>query len=160
MVNPSLERIWQIDTEPEERDWVIHLPFVAMDKDEVIGILQFVSEFISHHMGERTGTFAVETEMQLDMKEDIPFMYGPIWLSPFERNLVQQITLQPRRDPEKERYHFDLMIHRISGPDYLWRKSNHTFVDGLRKQMLIWRSLSDEAMDEYIDEAKASLESG
>jgi len=157
MVNPSLERIWQIDTEPEGRSWTIRLPFVAMDMNEVIGIIQFVCDFISHHRGERTGTFAIETDMLFSMKNDMPVMSGPIWLSPFERNLVQEISLQPRRDPEKERYHFELLINRKSGPDYLWRKSNHTFVDRLRKQMLIWRSLSDEAMGEYIEEGRKAL---
>jgi hypothetical protein len=79
----------------------------------------------------------------------LPVLKGTVWLSPFERDLVQTIAIVPRRDAEKDRYHFELETTRLSGPDYLWRKSNHAFVDGLRKQILIWRSLDEESIEEY-----------
>jgi ABC-type antimicrobial peptide transport system permease subunit len=149
MVNPSLERVWRIESTPVGNDWRIPLPFVAHDRDEAIGILYFASEFISHHRGERTGAFAVEEDPILEERSSKPVLHGTVWLSPFERDLVQSIAIVPRHDAEKDRYHFDLETTRVSGPDYLWRKSNHAFVDGLRKQILIWRSLDEGSIQEY-----------
>jgi hypothetical protein len=149
MVNPSLERVWRIESIPVGNNWRIPLPFVAHDREEAVGILQFAGEFISHHRGERTGAFAVEEDPALENRDMLPVLKGTVWLSPFERDLVQTIAIVPRRDAEKDRYHFELETTRLSGPDYLWRKSNHAFVDGLRKQILIWRSLDEESIEEY-----------
>jgi ABC-type lipoprotein release transport system permease subunit len=157
MVNPSLERVWRIESAPVGDNWRIALPFLASDPKEVIGILQFAREFLSHHRGERTGAFALEADPHFDRMQQTPVLRGMVWLSPFERNLVQQIAIVPRHDAEKNRYHFDLESTRVSGPDYLWRKANHAFVDGLRKQMLIWRSLDDALVAEYVSAGSASV---
>lgn len=157
MVNPSLERIWRIESEPRGDDWVIALPFVAHDRRESMGMLAFAQEFLRHHRGERTGAFATEHEPVLQEQDAEVALSSSVWLSPFERNLVQTVRLVPRNDEGKDRYRFDLCIKRLSGPDYLWRKSNHAFVDGLRKQMLIWRSLNDAQVDDYVKAGEASL---
>ena len=157
MVNPSLERIWKIETQPEGDRWIIHLPFVAHDRREVIGVLKFVGEFLDFHRGERTGAFAMEDDFRFEREGETAVLRGGIWLAPFEQNLVQQMVLRSRYDPRKERYHFDLEVTRCSGPDPLWRKSNHALVDGIRKQMLIWRSLEDSAVQEYIVAGEAAL---
>jgi hypothetical protein len=157
MVNPSLERIWRIESKPMGNHWTISLPFVVNHHDELTGMLQFAREFLGHHYGERTGAFAIEMDPYFTQPAGLPVLHADIWLAPFERNLVQRISLLPRLDPEKNRYHFFLQTQRLSGPDYLWQKSNHAFVDGLRKQMLIWRSLQDEVVQEYIAAGNAAL---
>lgn len=160
MVNPSLERIWRIETEPQGDAWTIALPFVANDRREALGMLEFAREFLGHHRGERTGAFATEDDPVLRASADAPVLSASIWLSPFERNLVQSISFVPRHEPQKERYHFDLQIRRVSGPYYLWRKSNHAFVDGLRKQMLVWRSLDEQQIEEYVRNGEEAMREG
>jgi len=160
MVNPSLERIWRIESEPKGDHWIIALPFVAHERDEALGMLEFAREFLEHHRGERTGAFATEGPPLLAQPDSVPVLSASVWLSPFERNLIQSISIVPRHDAQKERYHFDLQVTRVSGPEYLWRKSNHAFVDGLRKQMLIWRSLESEQIYEYARAGEASIQRG
>ena len=157
MVNPSLERIWRIATQPAGDHWSIPLPFVAHGMDEVVGVLQFAREFLGHHCGERTGAFTMESDPALAHSADDAVLSGKIWLAPFERNLVQDIRIVPRREADKNRYHFMLESTRLTGPDYLWRKSNHAFVDGLRKQMLIWHSLGQNVTQEYINAGKSAV---
>jgi hypothetical protein len=157
MVNPSLERIWRIATQPVGDHWSIPLPFVAHGMDEVVGVLQFAREFLGHHCGERTGAFTMESDPALAQSADAAVLSGKIWLAPFERDLVQDIRIVPRREADKNRYHFVLESTRLSGPDYLWRKSNHAFVDGLRKQMLIWHSLGQNVTQEYISAGKSAV---
>jgi len=82
---------------------------------------------------------------------------GIILLAPFERDLVQDIRIVPQREADKSRYHFVLESTRLSGPYYLWRKSNHAFIDGLRKQMLIWHALGQEVTHEYIHAGRAAV---
>ncbi|HYF47762.1 MAG TPA: FtsX-like permease family protein [Planctomycetota bacterium] len=150
MVNPSLERIWRIPTEPANNRWTIPLPFVASGRNDVLGILQFAREFLSHYRGERTGAFTIEADPEFERSGEVAALNATVWLAPFERDLVQQIRIVPRRDEGKNRFHFDLEATRVSGPEYLWKKSNHAFVDALRKQMLIWHSLGDDVLKEYI----------
>lgn len=157
LVNPSLERIWRIDTKPEGDRWTIHLPFVASDLREVTGMLQFLLEYLGFHRGERSGAFALEVDPELARVGPDPELRGRVWLAPFEQNLVHELRLVPRHDPGKERYHFDLQLRRLSGPEDLWRDSNHAFVDGLRKQMLIWRSLSEDSVSEYVAHGEQAL---
>ncbi|MCW8131080.1 MAG: hypothetical protein KIS92_12090 [Planctomycetota bacterium] len=156
MVNPSLERIWRIESEPQGDAWTIALPFVAHDRREALGMLAFAREFLGHHRGERTGAFATEDDPALHERDGEAALACSVWLSPFERHLVQTIALVPRHEAGKERYRFDLCIRRHSGPDYLWRKSNHAFVDGLRKQMLIWRSLDEAQIEDYVRAGEAA----
>jgi hypothetical protein len=42
-----------------------------------------------------------------------------------------------------------ILIYRLSGAQGDWRRSNRVFINELRKQLLIWRSLPQEVMDKY-----------
>ena len=40
-------------------------------------------------------------------------------------------------------------MRHLTGVEYMWVKSNKSFVDAFRKQMLVWRAFSDEVVEEY-----------
>ena len=39
--------------------------------------------------------------------------------------------------------------HRISGTQGDWQRTNRVFIHGLRKQFLLWRTLSEDAIENY-----------
>jgi len=151
IANPSLERTWRIGTKPENGRWLIEFPFIASDAYEVLGIMAFLKEFVEHFSGEGMGVFASLTpsRLTLDDENHVTLEFAA-WLAPFERNVTQVVRLRGTKDAEKNRWNFAFDIQYLSGPTYLWLKSNKLFVDAFRKQMLIWRAFSDAAVEEYI----------
>ena len=53
------------------------------------------------------------------------------------------------RDPKRGKHMLRVNIRRISGAYGVWIHLNHQFVDAIRKQMLLWRSLPSEERNKY-----------
>jgi hypothetical protein len=77
-----------------------------------------------------------------------------VWLTPFDLGIRQQLTLlvHPGRFPDA--FEVRVTLRRLSGDPASWYRMNHGFLAELRKQLLQWRSLSQERMQEYIEESK------
>jgi hypothetical protein len=43
-------------------------------------------------------------------------------------------------------------MHRKAGEIGLWQRVNKSFINGLRKQVLVWRSLDSEAQRAYAEQ--------
>ncbi|HTL52110.1 MAG TPA: FtsX-like permease family protein [Planctomycetota bacterium] len=153
MVNPSLERTWSIDEAPVGRNWEISLPFIATDLREASGILCFLHHFLEFHVGSRSGGFALPDDPPRPVMEgELAVLEAPIWLAPFERNIVHEARVEAVHDPVRNLYLLRLRLHLISGQEALWQRSAHVFVDALRKQLLVWRGLTAEEMQRMLIE--------
>jgi hypothetical protein len=167
IVNPSLARTWRIDSEPEGARWRIHFPFITHSRDEALGIMAFLAEFVEHNSGEAKGCFTAEGGAEFRSRAPAPARPGEAafeermelvfsaWLAPFERNVTQRAVFAAELDGAKRRWHFAFELERTSGEDYLWRKSNRYFLDLFRKQMLLWRSLDDRVVADYAGRGRA-----
>ena len=62
--------------------------------------------------------------------------------------------------PEAEHniYSVGLQIKRLSGEDASWRRVNQRFMNVIRKQFLIWRTVDTEAKDSYKEQGAEVLE--
>jgi hypothetical protein len=153
LVNPSLERSWRIDTDPDGDTWQINLPFIATSTAEVAGMLAYAYEFLAIHQGERSGQFVCQTPPRAVQTAAGPGVQMEVWLAPFERNVAQFVRL--RAEPmaaasgSTTRWGFRLDIERHSGPQYLWQRSNRAFVDALRKHLLNWRAMSSTQEEQF-----------
>jgi len=154
MVNPSLERTWKIDTEPEGDFWYISLPFIATSLPEAAGMIAYAYEFLSVHQGERTGKFVCQSPPQPKAVDGLPAVEAEIWLAPFERNVTQHAVLRIEAGDRPGRWGFALHLRRLSGPAYLWQRSNRAFVDALRKHLLNWRAMAEPETNLFVEEAK------
>ena len=69
-----------------------------------------------------------------------------IWLAPFDFGIMQWIDVQfcPAAE-ERDFLEIKIRIVRESGEANAWRRVNKAFLHALRKQLLVWRSLDDEA---------------
>ena len=76
-----------------------------------------------------------------------------VWLAPFDFGIMQRIELVFCSSEENEGF---LEIHvtmvRETGEANAWKRANKAFINALRKQLLIWRSLDDDTRDEYVTE--------
>jgi hypothetical protein len=147
-VNPSLERSWQIETEPEGDSWRIVLPFIATSVRELDGIMTYAWDFLVIHQGERSGRFVCQTPPQAGRRGGWHSTEMEVWLAPFERNVTELAVLRAEA-VQPDRWQFVLDLTRLSGPEYLWRKGTRVFVDALRKHLLNWRAMSGEQWDAF-----------
>ncbi len=78
-------------------------------------------------------------------------------LAPFEMNVVQQAEIAVLAYEIGRIYALTLRLKRLSGLRDLWVANNYYFIDDLRKQLLLWRSLSVEEHRRYGERAKRRL---
>ena len=73
-----------------------------------------------------------------------------VWLAPFDFGIMQQVELRftlARDEPGFVEIH--VVLSRESGESNAWRRINKGFLDTIRRQLLIWRSLDEAAKVHY-----------
>jgi len=137
ILTPSLQYKWRLGEKPIEDQWGISLPF-RLSSLESLGFLRFLEEYYSGigsmKPGFRVYTASLNPEslrLSLNMR-----------LEPAELGINQDVQIIAVPEKEKERYVIHLLITRKSGNYDMWVSRNYHFIDDLRKQILIWRTLS------------------
>ena len=150
LVTPSLERKWKIPL-PTGDEWEVTLPFVAT-KEEASGIIEFLKEYLSAYTTDRVGMFTIRSlkvRPLFEKGEEISLIEAEVLLAPFDLGLLQRFILQPYLI-SSGRYGFRMHLTRLSGIREAWLSGNTTFIDRIRKQLLLWRALSPENKDKYL----------
>ncbi|MEM2704703.1 MAG: FtsX-like permease family protein, partial [Candidatus Bathyarchaeia archaeon] len=148
LVTPSLERKWRVLTKPTGVEWEIPLPFYAVSKEEAIGLLRYISEYFEAQMLESGAEIFITRSIEFKPEEEKVF--ARVALAPFEMGVVQEVTLRTFISPDSGKYSFALRLKRVSGLHEVWLTRVRNFVDEVRKQFLIWGSLSREEKNKYI----------
>ena len=152
LVTPSMERAWKMTT-PKGDEWDIPLPFVA-SKEEAAGILAYMKEYFESHSTERAGIFASSEVSPRVLKDKrIRFITSEVRLAPYERGIRQEMQLKSVPAAE-DFFRIDVFIKRIEGYHTMWLTSNRKFIDKVRKQLLLWRTLKPEEKKAYIEKSK------
>ncbi|MGC9086207.1 MAG: M28 family peptidase [Thermoproteota archaeon] len=146
MITPSLERRWKIPTKPEKDVWEIPMPFRIPSKEEGIGILKYLSEFFRELGYQRPGYRVYEPPV---LSNDLKTLRMVVNLIPIEHGISQEAQLE-LIELEDKTYSFILRLRRRSGDPKVWQANNYYFIDDLRKQLLLWRSLKEEAKKKYL----------
>ena len=79
------------------------------------------------------------------------------WLAPFDLGVSQHVLFRAIPTGDHNVYGIELTIHRLSGEDASWRRVNQRFMNAIRKQFLIWRTVSPEAKEAYREEGRRML---
>jgi hypothetical protein len=136
-VTPSLLRKWEFTTEPGREDWEIPIPSRASSKEEAVSILRFLKEFFDG--AGAVGHMFMVTETKDVTVEDMTFRFV-IRQAPYELLILSDVEIRFVEDTEG--YSTLVYMKRTSGDRKAWITSSYYFVDSLRKQLLLWRSLS------------------
>mgnify|MGYP003310771034 FL=1 len=80
-----------------------------------------------------------------------------IWLAPFDLGVSQHVVIRAAPEAEHGIYSVSLDIRRLSGEDASWRRVNQRFMNVIRKQFLIWRTVDSEAKESYRQQGLESL---
>ncbi|NOZ63483.1 MAG: FtsX-like permease family protein [Caldiserica bacterium] len=155
---PDVTRRWVLP-EPKGDVWEFDFPFTISGK-EILGVYIFFRNYFSAYTEESVGTFFTQgVEFKtFDWKGETGYsMEMVVHLAPFDLGVSQHATLKAIPTGEFGVYLIKVILKRRSGEIGAWKRVNRRFLDTLRKQFLVWRTLSPKIKSEYHEEGESLL---
>lgn len=158
MAVPDVTRRWKLPP-PDGDHWHFEFPFTVGGND-VFGLSVFLVDYFESHMGEAMGSFytdgaklgAVERETGRGYTIDTT-----VWLAPYDLGVSQKVYFEAVPAGEHNIFTMALTIDRLSGDAASWRRVNQGFMNVLRKQFLIWRTVEPPDRARYTEKGKKML---
>lgn len=158
MAVPDVTRRWKLPPTQGDR-WVFEFPFTVGGRD-VFGLSVYLVDFFVAHESEDMGNFftegatfdAIETETGKAYTIDTT-----AWLAPFDLGVSQQVHFEARPMEEYDIFTLTLTIDRLSGDSASWQRVNQSFINALRKQFLIWRTVEPADKKRYREKGERIL---
>ena len=150
MAVPDVTRKWRLP--PSEGDqWNFEFPF-TVSGHEVLGLSVFLIGYFDSYSEESVGTFYTEGASLDRVETEHGEGYSismTIGLAPFDLGVSQYVVFRAVPEAEHNIYVVTLQIRRLSGEDSSWRRVNQRFINVIRKQFLIWRTVDPEIKAGY-----------
>jgi len=142
-------RRWRIPA-PQGNLLEFDFPF-TISRYDITGIICFIREHFINHADRTVGKFAAD-HLEVDREEEhgMARLRATVWLQPFDQGISQKFELSARPSEIEEVCEVHMRIERLSGPPTAWRRSNTLFLEDLRAQFLLWRTLDDEVREHYL----------
>ncbi|WP_051261198.1 FtsX-like permease family protein [Desulfovibrio inopinatus] len=75
---------------------------------------------------------------------------GTVWLAPFDFGIKHQVTIIFTPAEWNPGFmEIDVELTRLAGESTMWLRLSKGFLHNLRKQLLVWRSITEEAREHY-----------
>jgi hypothetical protein len=161
VATPAIERSWRTP-DPVGDNWEIPLPF-AVTGDQATGLNGFLSEWFKAYEEYSIGDFVTQNVETAELETEAGKAYQirlQAWLAPFDLGVSQQVALDTIPTDMEDVFEIRITIHRMSGDISNWKRVNRRFLNTLRKQFLIWRTLGQEERGRYFEEAEAPAGQG
>jgi hypothetical protein len=146
--NPGIQRQWKIP-KPQNNLYDLVFPFTVSAYD-ITGVVSFLREHFENYSDTSIGCFAT-TSCSIFRQEsnDMLGFEADVALAPFDLGVNQKFAMLSQPSDIEGIDEVRILICRTSGTSGDWQRSNRLFVNDLRKQLLIWRSLPMEVMEQY-----------
>ncbi len=145
-------RRWRVPA-PQGNVLEFDFPF-TISRFDITGIICFIREHFVNHADRTVGKFAAD-HLLVDKDEEhgMAQLGAVIWLQPFDQGISQKFQLIARPSEIEEVCEVHICIERLSGPPTAWRRSNSLYLEDLRAQFLLWRTLDDDVREHYLSVA-------
>ncbi|MGI5819962.1 MAG: FtsX-like permease family protein [Armatimonadota bacterium] len=155
---PGIERRWTLP-EPVDDIMRMNLPFTVTG-DQALGVNVFLLDYLSAHADYSLGNFSTGN---IQLAED-DFELGPgfalsvmVWLAPYDLGVSEHMTIETVPTEDEEIYQIRAVIHRESGDEASWIRVTRNFINLLRKQYLLWRTLPAPVKGDFGARGRAIL---
>lgn len=151
VATPAMDRTWRVP-DPEGDTWRIPLPF-SVTSVQARGLSGFLTEWFAAYEEYSVGEFVTQSVSANDFETDQGTGYQvqcTAWIAPFDLGVSQEVLIDIRPTDFEGVYDIQLTLTRISGDIANWKRVNRRFLNTLRKQFLIWRTLSTEQRERYL----------
>jgi hypothetical protein len=154
--NPGLARHWQMPRPNGDRLDLI-FPFTVSAYD-IVGVMSFLAEHFRYHSDAGLGDFAsVAVSVRRNEREQFE-LAAEIALAPFDLGVTQTLRLSSRPSEIRGVDEVCVGILRLSGTQGDFVRANKTFLKNLRRQFLLWRTLSHDVIEDYRQRTYAEIE--
>jgi len=146
--NPGVARKWKMPSPVDGKiDFVF--PFTVSAND-MGGILAYIGEHFENHGDAAIGSFAT-TDVELFKADDKGNLglRANISLAPFDLGVMQEFKMYARASEIEGIDEIVVHLNKVSGTHGAWLRGNRAFVNELREQFLLWRSLPVETVMHY-----------
>lgn len=159
MAVPDVEREWKFP-EPDGDAWHFDFPFTVSGV-EALGLCTYLHDYFKSHGEDSIGLFhadqvglsKVETEGGIAYR-----IHLRAWLSPYDLGISEEIDITARPIGEYNTYQIELMLTRLSGDVDSWQRVNRRFLNTVRKQFLVWRTIDEETKTTFREQGELLLD--
>jgi hypothetical protein len=156
--NPGLVRSW---TMPEARGDLLSLTFpFTVSAYDITGVVSFLAEHFRRHDDVGLGSFAASGVTIGRSDTGHLVLSSDLALAPFDLGVTQHLRLTAVPSEIEGVDEVAIDVTRQSGASGDWQRQNRVFMRELRRQFLVWRTLSSEAIEAYRRETLAALGPG
>ncbi len=145
--NPGLIRKWKLPR-PDGDVMRTLFPFTVSAYD-ITGVMSYLAEHFRDHDDAGIGKFAArDVAIDRDAQGQLR-LSAELALAPFDLGVTQRFELAAAPSSIPGVDEVGIACHRLSGANGDWHRTNKVFIENLRKQFLLWRTLSSEAIESY-----------
>lgn len=159
---PDVEKTWAL-SKPRGNDLAVDLPFLLAPGEDR-SAAGYLWHFLSSHREVSHGLFSVadlswtssgthERSAPAAMDDSSQGVLGfTAWLAPFDFGIMQAVNIRFARSGLQDGYlGISMTVTRQSGEANAWWRINRRFVNLMRKQLLIWRSMDAKGKQRFDD---------
>ena len=151
MATPAIDRSWKVP-EPDGDSWRIPLPF-SVTGEQAKGLGTFLTEWLKAYEEYSVGDFVTQDVQAGGYESDRGPCYTldcKAWLAPLDLGVSQTVKLETTPTSMEDVYEIYVTLGRLSGDISNWKRVNRRFLNTLRRQFLIWRTLKSEEREKYL----------
>ena len=146
--NPGIQRTWRLPN-PVGDVFDISFPFTVSEYD-LTGVVSYLKEHFESFSDTSIGVFATMDCHIIRQKEnDMLGFSANVALSPFDLGIEQNFILLSQPSDVEGINEVRILLKRTSGTYGDWKRANRVFINDLRKQFLIWRTIDEEVTQHY-----------
>ena len=145
--NPGLERTWRMP--PADGDEIrLVFPFTVSAYD-ITGVVSFIAEHFRGHDDAGLGSFAASNVGLDRTAEGNLVLRADLALAPFDLGVTESFELTAVPSSIEGVDEVSIVVRRLSGAGSDWYRANRTFMRDLRRQFLLWRTLTHDVIEQY-----------
>ncbi|MCY3738595.1 MAG: FtsX-like permease family protein [Gemmatimonadaceae bacterium] len=148
---PGIERRWSLPAGFGGDRLEVPLPF-SLPRGEALGLAAFQAEFWAEHREQSIGAGFYVESIDLSREDDRLGLAARVWLAPFDQGVVQRAELRIRPGQDPRFCDLEMGLELLEGDPSAWRRVVRTFLDDVRQQFLVWRTLDEEERRRYAAE--------
>ena len=145
--NPGIQRSWKIP-KPLDNLFDLVFPFTVSAYD-IVGVVSFLKEHFDNYSDTSLGVFTTAQSGIFRQGNEMLGFKAKVALAPFDLGVNQNFAMLSQPSDIEGINEVRILISRLSGAQGDWQRANRVFINDLRKQLLIWRSLPPEIMERY-----------
>ena len=154
---PDVTRRW-VFPPADGDDWHFDFPFTVGQHD-VVGLYTYLARVLESYGEGSAGAFvtsgvsleALSVSEDAENKDPGYRLTFRTWLAPYDLGISQDVQMDALPTGEGHIYKIAVTIHRLSGDVASWQRINRGFMNVLRKRFLVWRTISNDIKQKYMD---------